>query len=112
MQDEGLRWVELATRLGLVDLWDVIIGGAGHDAWGEDSGPSRFYKSNHQAPWNREVKKIAKDPVVGVGRFTDPDEMVRVIRSVQPANLGCAPPPIPHPWPPRKTPEATPARIR
>ena len=32
MFDEGLQWVEYATRLGLVDLWDVILGGAGHDA--------------------------------------------------------------------------------
>ena len=102
MQDEGLRWVELATRLGLVDLWDVIIGGAGHDAWGEDSGPSRFYKSNHQAPWTREVKNVAKVPVVGVGRFTDPDEMVRVIRSGQLDIIGCARPSIADPWLPRK----------
>src|SRR5215471_2637878 len=81
LHDEGLRFVELVTREGLLDLWDVIIGSSGDDKWGEDSGPSRFYKSNHQAPWNREVKRIAKVPVVGVGRFTDPDEMVRVIKS-------------------------------
>ena len=102
MYDEGLRWVELADRLGLVDLWDVILGGAGHDAWGEDSGPSRFYKSNHQAPWNSEVKRIAKVPVVGVGRFTDPDEMVRVIKSGQLDIIGCARPSIADPWLPRK----------
>jgi dimethylamine/trimethylamine dehydrogenase len=102
MHDEGLRWVELADRLGLVDLWDIILGGAGHDAWGEDSGPSRFYKSNHQAPWNSEVKRIAKVPVVGVGRFTDPDEMVRVIKSGQLDIIGCARPSIADPWLPRK----------
>lgn len=102
MFDEGLRWVEYAEKLGLVDLWDVILGGAGHDAWGEDSGPSRFYKSNHQAPWNREVKKIAKAPVVGVGRFTDPDEMVRVLKSGQLDIIGCARPSIADPWLPRK----------
>ena len=102
LHDEGLRFVELATREGLVDLWDVIIGGAGEDHWGEDSGPSRFYKSNHQAPWNSEVKRIAKAPVVGVGRFTDPDEMVRVIRSGQLDIIGCARPSIADPWLPRK----------
>jgi dimethylamine/trimethylamine dehydrogenase len=105
MQDEGLQFVELATRLGLVDLWDVIIGGAGEDMWGEDSGPSRFYESNHQAPWNGEVKRIAKAPVVGVGRFTDPDEMVRVIRSGQLDIIGCARPSIADPWLPRKVDE-------
>ena len=77
LHDEGLAFVEYVTKLGLVDMWDVIIGGSGEDMWGEDSGPSRFYKSNHQAPWNSEVKRIANVPVVGVGRFTEPDEMVR-----------------------------------
>ena len=49
MHDEGLRYVELVTKQGLLDLWDVIIGGSARIN-GADSGPSRFYKSNHQAP--------------------------------------------------------------
>ena len=102
MAEDGLRFVELVTREGLLDLWDVIIGGSGEDNWGEDSGPSRFYKSNHQAPWNREVKRIAKVPVVGVGRFTDPDEMVRVVKSGQLDIIGAARPSIADPWLPRK----------
>ena len=65
-------------------------------------GPSRFYKTNHQAPWTSEVKKIAKVPVVGVGRFTDPDEMLRVLRSGQYDIIGCARPSIADPWLPRK----------
>ena len=36
LHDEGLRFVELVTRLGLLDLWDVMIGGAGDDKWGEE----------------------------------------------------------------------------
>jgi dimethylamine/trimethylamine dehydrogenase len=111
LYDEGLRFVELVTRLGLLDLWDVIIGGAGDEMWGEDSGPSRFYKSNHQAPWNREVKRIAKVPVVGVGRFTDPDEMVQVIRSEQLDIIGAARPSIADPWLPRKIDEGRPEDI-
>src|SRR5215475_1703257 len=102
IHDEGLAFVEYVTKLGLVDMWDVIIGGAGEDMWGEDSGPSRFYKSNHQAPWNSEVKRIAKVPVVGVGRFTEPDEMVRVIKSGQLDIIGAARPSIADPWLPRK----------
>jgi dimethylamine/trimethylamine dehydrogenase len=105
LADEGLRFVEMVTRLGLVDLWDVIIGGAGEDNWGEDSGPSRFYKSNHQAPWNAEVKRVAKVPVVGVGRFTDPDEMARVIKSGQLDIIGAARPSIADPFLPRKVDE-------
>ena len=45
---------------------------------------------------------IAKVPVVGVGRFTDPDEMVRVLRSGQYDIIGCARPSIADPWLPRK----------
>jgi dimethylamine/trimethylamine dehydrogenase len=100
MQEDGLRFVELATRLGLVDLWDVNISSL--QEWGEDAGPSRFYKSNHQAPWTSQVRSIAKVPVVGVGRFTDADEMVRVVRSGQYDIIGCARPSIADPWLPRK----------
>ena len=102
IHDEGLRFVELVTKQGLLDLWDVIIGGSGEDKWGEDSGPSRFYKSNHQAPWNSEVKRIANVPVVGVGRFTDPDEMARVVKSGQLDIIGAARPSIADPFLPRK----------
>ncbi|MGF7160861.1 dimethylamine/trimethylamine dehydrogenase [Rhodoligotrophos appendicifer] len=102
LHDEGLAFVDYITKLGLVDMWDIIIGGSGEDMWGEDSGPSRFYKSNHQAPWNAEVKRIARVPVVGVGRFTEPDEMVRVIRSGQLDIIGAARPSIADPWLPRK----------
>jgi dimethylamine/trimethylamine dehydrogenase len=112
LHDEGLAFVEYITRLGLVDMWDIIIGGPGEDMWGEDSGPSRFYKSNHQAPWNSEVKRIAKVPVVGVGRFTEPDEMARVIRSGQLDIIGCARPSIADPWLPRKIDEGRTDDIR
>lgn len=98
--DDGLRFVEHVTRLGLVDLWDVNISSL--EEWGEDAAPSRFQKSNHQAPWTREVRRIAKVPVVGVGRFTDPDEMLRIVKSGQYDILGCARPSIADPWLPRK----------
>ena len=111
LHDEGLAFVEYITKLGLVDMWDVIIGGPGEDMWGEDSGPSRFYKSNHQAPWNAEVKRIANVPVVGVGRFTDPDEMVRVVRTGQIDIIGCARPSIADPYLPRKIEEGRPEDI-
>ena len=98
--DEGLRFIEYATRLGLVDLWDVNISGL-HN-WGEDAASSRFHGANHQLPWTREVKRIAKVPVVGVGRFTSPDDMVNVVASGQYDIIGCARPSIADPWLPRK----------
>ena len=50
--DDGFKFVELATKEGVVDLWDVNIGDIAE--WGEDAGPSRFYKANHQKPWVKE----------------------------------------------------------
>src|SRR5258705_12336201 len=70
--------------------------------WGENSVPPHFPPSNRQSPWNAEVSRIAKGPVVGVGRFTDPDEMVRVIKSGQLDIIGCARPSIADPFLPRK----------
>ena len=66
MHDEGLRFVELVTKQGLLDLWDVIIGGSGEDKWGEDSGPSRFYKS--QPPGALEFRGQAHRQCAGGGR--------------------------------------------
>ena len=107
--DEGLRFIEHVTAMDLVDLWDVNISSL--QEWGEDAGPSRFYKTNHQAPWTHEVKRIARVPVVGVGRFTDPDEMLRVVRSGQYDIIGCARPSIADPWLPRKIDEGRPEDI-
>ena len=108
--EDGLRFVDYITGLGLVDLWDVNISSL--QEWGEDAGSSRFYKTNHQAPWTKEVKRIAKVPVVGVGRFTDPDEMVRVLRSGQLDIIGCARPSIADPWLPRKVDEGRAGDLR
>jgi len=38
--DEGLAFIELVTRHGLLDLWDINISSL--QEWGEDAGPSRF----------------------------------------------------------------------
>ena len=32
-------------------------------------------------PWQKAVKGVAKKPVLGVGRFTNPDTMVEAIES-------------------------------
>jgi dimethylamine/trimethylamine dehydrogenase len=109
--DEGLALVEHVTRLGLVDLWDLNVGGL--EEWGEDAAPSRFQKINHQAPWTRGAKAAAGGvPVVGVGRFTDPDEMLRALRSGQCDVIGCARPSIADPWLPRKLAEGRAEDIR
>ena len=47
----------------LVDYWDLNIGTLN---WGEDAGPSRFFESNHQAPYTRTGKAVSKKPCVNV----------------------------------------------
>ena len=79
--DDGFKFVELATKEGVVDLWDVNIGDIAE--WGEDAGPSRFYKANHQKPWVKDVKSIANVPVLGVGRMTSPDDMAQIVTSAR-----------------------------
>lgn len=111
LHDEILAFVELVTNEGLLDLWDVNLGGPGEEQWGEDSGPSRFYPSNHQAPWNSEIKRLANVPVVGVGRFTDPDQMAEIVRMGQLDIIGCARPSIADPFLPRKVDEGRTADI-
>ena len=99
-EDEGLAFVELVTKEGLVDLWDVNIGGI--EEWGEDAAPSRFQATGHQSPWTKLVKPLVDVPVVGVGRYTDPDVMLKVVRDGRFDLIGCARPSIADPWLPRK----------
>jgi len=97
---EGVRFVELASQRGLVDLWDVNI--CDFTEWGEDAGPSRFYKANHQKPFTQHIRKAAKAPVLNVGRFTSPDDMAEVIRSGQADIIGSARGSIADPFLPKK----------
>ena len=60
----------------LVDYWDLNIGTLN---WGEDAGSSRFFETNHEAPYTQDRKERLDKPVVNVGRFTDPDVMVEAI---------------------------------
>jgi dimethylamine/trimethylamine dehydrogenase len=98
--DDGLKFVELVTKEGLVDLWDVNIGDIAE--WGEDAAPSRFQKANHQSPWVKDVKSVADVPVLGVGRVTSPDDMVAIITSGQADIIGAARPSIADPFLPNK----------
>ena len=98
--EDGLKFVELVTKEGLVDLWDINIGDIAE--WGEDAGPSRFYKANHQSPWVRDVKSVANVPVLGVGRVTSPDDMAAIITSGQADIIGAARPSIADPFLPNK----------
>ncbi len=98
--DDGIKFLELIDREGLVDVWDITIGDIAE--WGEDAGPSRFYKAGHQRPWTDEATKRAKVPVLGVSRETSPDDMAARIQEGRLDILGFARPSIADPFIPNK----------
>jgi dimethylamine/trimethylamine dehydrogenase len=79
------------------DLWDVNL-----SDWSNDSQTSRFAKEGFQEPYTAFVKSVTTKPVVGVGRYTSPDTMVRLIKSGHLDLIGAARPSIADPHLPRK----------
>ena len=98
IERDGVKFLQLADDL--VDLWDVNVGDIAE--WGEDAGPSRFDRQGHQLTWQKFVKQISKKCVLGVGRFTDPEKMVEVIRNGELDVIGSARPSISDPFLPQK----------
>ncbi len=92
---EGRGVVEMLADLP--DLWDVNISG-----WENDSLSSRFGRCGHQERYISFVKQITAKPVVGVGRFTSPDEMVAQIKRGTLDFIGAARPSIADPFLPKK----------
>ncbi|MEE2774313.1 MAG: FAD-dependent oxidoreductase [Pseudomonadota bacterium] len=81
----------------LPDLWDLA-----HGAWEDCSGPSRFKEEAAQFNLVAGIKSLTPKPVVGVGRFTSPDVMVKQIKSKTLDFIGCARPSIADPFLPKK----------
>ena len=97
----GVHKEEMAEIIGLLaelpDLWDFVLGG-----WDNDSQTSRFSEEGNQEPYIAGLKSLTSKPVVGVGRFTSPDAMVRQIRKGLLDLIGAARPSIADPFLPRK----------
>ena len=106
--EDGLKFIEMASPY--LDLWDVNIGDIAE--WGEDAGPSRFYQTGHENDWIKYVKQATKKPVVGVGRYYDPEKMLQVVTSGIIDIIGAARPSIADPWLPRKIDEGRVEDIR
>ena len=81
----------------LPDLWDFVLG-----SWEDDSITSRFGPEASQEEYVRGLKQLTTKPVVGVGRFTSPDTMVRMIRQGVLDFIGAARPSIADPFLPNK----------
>jgi dimethylamine/trimethylamine dehydrogenase len=79
------------------DLWDLTMG-----SWDIDSRTSRFTEEAAEEEFVRGVKKLTSKPVVGVGRFTSPDQMVRQIKQGLLDLIGAARPSIADPFLPKK----------
>ena len=81
----------------LPDLWDLA-----HGAWEDCSGPSRFKEEAAQQELVKGIRDLTSKPIVGVGRFTSPDTMVKQIKSGILDFIGCARPSIADPFLPKK----------
>lgn len=98
---KGVRIEEMLTAIEmadpLVDLFDVTVG-----SWPEDSGTSRYFPEGHQLSWSTQVRRATTKPIVGVGRYTNPDQMAALIRSGDFDLIGAARPAIADPFLPSK----------
>jgi dimethylamine/trimethylamine dehydrogenase len=95
---DALAFVDLADDL--VDFWDIRVGGLPEVGW--DAGASRFYAENYKAAWHQAVKQRSQKPVLGTGRFTNPDTMAHAISSGQLDIIGAARASIADPFLPTK----------
>ncbi len=91
----------------LPDLWDFCLAG-----WEMDSRTSRFAEEGAQERYLRGLRQRTSRPVVGVGRYTSPDAMVRLVREGVVDFIGAARPSIADPFLPKKIEEGRIDEIR
>jgi dimethylamine/trimethylamine dehydrogenase len=98
---DGLHKAEMEEVVGRMaevpDLWDLTLG-----SWENDSRTSRFVDEAAEEEFVKGVKKLTTKPVVGVGRFTSPDQMVRQVKQGILDLIGAARPSIADPFLPLK----------
>ena len=90
----------IAMHRDMPDLWDLA-----HGTWEDCSGPSRFVDEAAQEEMVAGIKALTDKPVVGVGRFTSPDVMAKMVRTGVLDFIGCARPSIADPYLPKKVEE-------
>jgi dimethylamine/trimethylamine dehydrogenase len=87
----------VALLADLPDLWDLSV----HD-YSYEMGSSRFTREAALEAYVSWVKQATRKPVVGVGRFTSPDIMLRQVKEGILDLVGAARPSIADPFLPRK----------
>ena len=99
--DAGITPDEAAEVISMLDhlpdVWDFVLG-----SWELDSATSRFAAEGEREPLIAGLKQLSAKPVVGVGRFTSPDTMVRQVRAGILDMIGAARPSIADPFLPAK----------
>ncbi len=99
--DLGITPAEAGEVISLLDhlpdVWDLVLG-----SWELDSATSRFAAEAAREPLIAGLKQLSAKPVIGVGRFTSPDTMVRQVRAGILDMIGAARPSIADPFLPSK----------
>jgi dimethylamine/trimethylamine dehydrogenase len=99
---------EIVSMLSDVpDLWDLKS-----SSWVVETASARFSAQGAQEPLASFVKPLTSRPVVGVGRFTSPDDMVSQIKRGILDLIGAARPSIADPFLPKKIDEGREDEIR
>ncbi len=97
----GVPRDEAGELIGLLDdlpdVWDFVP-----SSWSLDSVSSRFGPEGGQERLIAGLKQLSSKPVIGVGRFTSPDSMVRQVKGGILDFIGAARPSISDPFLPRK----------
>lgn len=97
LQHDGEGRDVVAALADEPDLWDVNLSN-----WSNDSQTARFSQEGFQEDFVSFVKPLTTKPVVGVGRYTSPDAMVRVVKKGIFDLIGAARPSIADPFLPQK----------
>jgi len=97
----------VSSMAELPDLWDFVMG-----SWEDDSITSRFGPEGHEEKYIRGLKQLTSKPVVGVGRFTSPETMLRMVKDGLLDFIGAARPSIADPFLPSKISEGRMDEIR
>lgn len=102
---EQMEMFEMLAELP--DIWDI----AAND-FSLECGTSQFVKEAWNEPYYDGYKALTTKPVVGVGRFTSPDAILRQITQGRLDLVGAARPSIADPFLPKKIEEGRPEDIR
>jgi len=105
--ERGEQLEMFAMLAELPDIWDITTNDFSYEC-----GTSQFVKESWNEPYYDGFKEMTTKPLVGVGRFTSPDAMLRQITQGRLDLIGAARPSIADPFLPKKIEEGRPEDIR